>query len=60
MDESSRCPISRRNPEVKVDPGAPSPEELKARFGRDIFRDFDYDAPEFNEKFVDTLEAHLP
>jgi cytochrome P450 len=59
MDEPTRCPISRRNPEVNVESGAPSPEELKARFGRDIFRDFDYDAPEFNEKFAETLEAHL-
>jgi cytochrome P450 len=59
MDKSTRCPIPHRDPEVKVEPGAPSPDELKARFGRDIFRDFDYDAPEFNEKFVETLEAHL-
>lgn len=42
-----------------VEPGAPSVEELKARFGRDIFRDFDYDDPKFNEKFNEVLETHL-
>ena len=59
MSNPSKCPISQRNPEVKVENGAPSPEELKARFGRDIFRDFDYDDPAFNDKFVETLETHL-
>jgi cytochrome P450 len=59
MDEPVRCPISKREQDVKVDSGAPTSEEMKASFGRDIFRDFDYDAPEFNEKFVETIEAHL-
>jgi len=59
MSNSSKEPISRRNPDVKVEPGAPSPEQLKARFGRDIFRDFDYDDPQFNTKFNETLETQL-
>jgi len=59
MSQSKNEPISRRDPEVKLKPGAPSPEQLKARFGRDIFRDFDYDDPNFNKNFVPTLEAHL-
>jgi cytochrome P450 len=33
-----------------------SPEELKARYGRDIFRDFDIDDPAFNENFFDVLD----
>ena len=37
----------------------PSAEELKARFGRDIFNDFDYDDPRFNEQFTEVLEEHL-
>ena len=59
MDNSKQCPISRRNPEVKVEAGAPTPEQLKAKFGRDIFREFDFDDPKFNDTFVDTLQAHL-
>jgi len=59
MDESSRCPIARRPVEVLVEADAPSPEQLKERFGRDIFRDFDYDDPKFNDKFVEIQEAHL-
>ncbi|MEY2891934.1 MAG: hypothetical protein RJA98_1842, partial [Pseudomonadota bacterium] len=49
MNQPSRCPISQRNPDVKTESGAPTPEELKAKFGRDIFRDFDYDDPKFND-----------
>ncbi len=37
----------------------PTKEELIARFGRDIFNDFDYNDPMFNTKFNETLEAHL-
>lgn len=40
-----------------------SPEELSARFGRDIFRDFDIDDPRFNEQFfpiLDELVEHCP
>ena len=37
----------------------PTKEELIARFGRDIFDDFDYNDPMFNAKFNETLEAHL-
>lgn len=59
MSNSNREPISKRNPEVKVEPGAPGPEQLKARFGRDIFRDFDYDDPHFNTRFNETLETQL-
>jgi len=59
MGQPKNEPISRRDPEVKVEPGAPSPEQLRARFGRDIFRDFDFDDPNFNKQFVETLETHL-
>jgi cytochrome P450 len=59
MSNSSKEPISRRNPEVKVEVGAPAPEELKAKFGRDIFRDFDFDDPHFNQRFNETLETQL-
>jgi cytochrome P450 len=59
MSNPSKEPISRRNPEVKVESGAPSAEELKSRFGRDIFRDFDYDDPKFNTRFNETLETQL-
>jgi cytochrome P450 len=38
---------------------APTKEELIAKFGRDIFNDFDYNDPMFNIKFNETLEAHL-
>lgn len=38
---------------------APTVDELKARFGRDIFRDFDYDDPHFNDQFNEVLETHL-
>jgi cytochrome P450 len=59
MSQSKNGTIAQRNPDVPVEPGAPTPEQLKARFGRDIFRDFDYDDPNFNTKFVETLETHL-
>ena len=42
---------------------APTSEELKARFGRDVFRDFDYDDPKFNDTFFEVLDeqlAHCP
>lgn len=38
---------------------APTSEELKAHFGRDIFRDFDYDDPNFNVNFNETLNMQL-
>ena len=38
---------------------APPKEELVARFGRDIFGDFDYDDPRFNEQFTEVLSEHL-
>src|SRR5690349_12732796 len=63
MTESSKEPISRRDPPVKVEPGAPGAEELKAKFGRDIFRDFDYDDAGFNKHFIETLDTqqrHCP
>ena len=47
---------------VKADP-VPTSEELKKRFGRDIFRDFDYEDPKFNDTFFDVLDeqlAHCP
>ncbi len=37
----------------------PTAEQLKARFGRDIFRDFDFEDPNFNEHFFDILDAQL-
>lgn len=40
-----------------------TPEEQKTRFGRDIFNDFDLDAPTFNENFyeiLDTMVAGCP
>ena len=33
-----------------------SPEELRARYGRDVFRDFDLDDPAFNGHFFDMLD----
>ncbi|MGE4304040.1 MAG: cytochrome P450 [Novosphingobium sp.] len=38
---------------------APTVDELKAQFGRDIFNDFDYDDPQFNTQFHEVLETHL-
>jgi cytochrome P450 len=38
-------------------------EELVARFGRDVFNDFDIDDPKFNDQFFDVLDemvAHCP
>jgi cytochrome P450 len=40
----------------ELDDGDNSPEALKQRFGRDIFRDFDIDDPGFNEHFFKALE----
>ena len=57
MSSQGKCPISQRNPDVLVEPGAPTPEQLKAKFGRDIFRDFDYDDPNFNKHFIETLDT---
>jgi cytochrome P450 len=59
MNKCPFKPISQRDPDVLVEPGAPTPEQLKHQFGRDIFRDFDYDDPKFNETFTETLGAHL-
>jgi cytochrome P450 len=59
MGTSSKEPISRRDPEVKVEPSAPPAEELKAKFGRDIFRDFNFDDATFNQHFLETLDTQL-
>jgi cytochrome P450 len=59
MDGKCTRTIAQRNPEVLVADGAPTAEELKSKFGRDIFRDFDYDDPNFNDKFTETLDAQL-
>ncbi|WP_298221961.1 hypothetical protein [Acidocella sp.] len=59
MDTPAKGTIAQRDPDVKVEAGAPSAEELKAKFGRDIFRDFDYDDPKFNVNFVETLNTQL-
>jgi len=37
----------------------PTKAELEARFGRDIFNDFDYNDPRFNDQFNEVLEEHL-
>ncbi len=37
----------------------PSAEELKARFGRDIFNDFDCEDPRFNDHFTEILDTQL-
>ena len=42
-----------------TDSKTPTVEELKGRFGRDIFGDFDYDDPRFNTQFNEVLEEHL-
>ena len=44
------------NPTI-TDAQVPTPEELKARFGRDIFNDFDLDDPVFNDKFYEILDT---
>lgn len=59
MESTDKAPLAQRADEVKVDAGSPSEQELKARFGRDVFRDFDYDDPGFNDKFVETLDTQL-
>jgi cytochrome P450 len=59
MGESKNEPISRRDPEVRVESDAPGPEELQRRFGHDIFRDFNYDDPHFNANYADTLDTQL-
>ena len=46
MNKAEGQTISQRDAQVRVEPGAPSAEDLKGKFGRDIFRDFDYDARE--------------
>ena len=63
MNKAEGQTISQRDAQVRVEPGAPSAEDLKGKFGRDIFRDFDYDDRRFNDKFVETLmtqQAHCP
>ena len=37
----------------------PTSDELKARFGRDIFNDFDCEDPRFNDHFTEILDAQL-
>jgi cytochrome P450 len=59
MGESLGKPISQRDPDVPVEAGAPNPQELKSRFGQDIFRDFNYDDPGFNAHFAETLDTQL-
>jgi cytochrome P450 len=51
--------MTQRKIEVVVEEGAPSADELKEKFGRDIYRDFDYDDPRFNTQFNEVLESHL-
>src|SRR5215470_17722287 len=59
MGETKSEPIAQRDPAVRVEPNAPAPEELKARYGRDIFRDFNYDDPHFNAHYAETLDTQL-
>jgi len=45
------------------EPPTIDPQELIARYGRDVFNDFDIDDPRFNEHFfevLDTMVAHCP
>ena len=39
--------------------GAPTREELIERFGRDIFNDFDFNDPGFNEQINEVLDEQL-
>jgi cytochrome P450 len=45
--------------DTALSPATPTREELEARFGRDIFGDFDFDDPRFNTQFNEVLETHL-
>jgi cytochrome P450 len=49
MNEMTKVGIESDDPEL-------SPEALKARFGRDILRDFDLDDPGFNENFHEVID----
>ena len=63
MANEDNMPVSQRPVEIKVGAGAPSEEELKARFGRDIFRDFDVNDLGFNDHMVEVLDLqaqHCP
>jgi cytochrome P450 len=51
------------NQKIDDPDGRFTPEALKERYGRDIFRDFDLDDPTFNENFFDILDdmtRHCP
>jgi len=51
--------VSQRPDAAKSEPGAPSAEELKARFGRDIFDDFDFKDPRFGDHLTEVMDLHL-
>jgi len=55
MDGENNPPVSQRPVEVQVAAGAPDASEMKARFGRDVFRDFDVNDHNFNDRMVDVL-----
>lgn len=46
-------------PEELPSANAPTKDQLIAKYGRDIFRDFDFDDPVFNEKVHDILDEFL-
>jgi len=46
--------MSDRSSQAPIDPET-TPEALIARFGRDLLRDFDINAPVFNDRFDETL-----
>lgn len=51
-DEKRRlggCPFS----------SSPSSDQLKEYFGRDVFKDFDYEDPEFNKQMYEVLDTQL-
>jgi cytochrome P450 len=59
MSDQNDVQVSQRPDTVKVEPGAPSVEELKARYGRDIFNDFDYKDPKFGDHITEVMDLHV-
>lgn len=52
-DDAGACPHQR------IEQGAPSADDLTARFDRDVFDDFDFNDPGFNTHINDVLDAQL-
>jgi len=56
----SECPNAKADTDVQATQGRrPTREELIAKYGRDIFNDFDFDDPQFNAQIYDTLDDML-